>query len=63
MKSKTLIIVTFISLLFFVNKSFSQEIDLQAKDIEFSNDQNLTVASDATAIIKKDGLIIKGEKI
>jgi len=63
MKNKTLIVITIISLLFLAHKSFSQEIDLQAKDIEFSNDQNLTVANDATAIIKKDGIIIKGEKI
>ena len=63
MKNKILVIITIINLLFLAQKSFSQEIDLQAKDIEFSNDQNLTVANDATAIIKKDGIIIKGEKI
>ena len=63
MKNKILVIITIINLLFLAQKSFSQEIDLQAKDIEFSNDQNLTIANDATAIIKKDGIIIKGEKI
>ena len=63
MKNKILIIIIIISQLFFVNKSFSQEIDIQAKDIEFSNDQNLTIANDATAIIKQDGITIKGEKI
>ena len=63
MKNKTLIVITIISLLFLMHKSFSQEIDLQAKDIEFSDDQNLTIANDATAIIKKDGIIIKGKKI
>ncbi len=63
MKNKTLIVITIISLLFLMHKSFSQEIDLQAKDIEFSDEQNLTIANDATAIIKKDGIIIKGKKI
>ena len=63
MKNKTAIVITIISLLFLGHKTFSQEIDLQAKDIEFSNDQNLTVANDATAIVKKDKIIIKGEKI
>ena len=42
---------------------FSKEIDFQATDIEFSNDQNLTIANNATAIIKDDGIIIKGKKI
>ena len=46
-----------------VNKLFSQEIDIQATDIEFINDQNLTIANNATAIVKKDGIIIKGEKV
>ncbi len=63
MKNKTAIVITIISLLFLGHKTFSQEIDLQAKDIEFSNDQNLTIANNATAIIKKDGIVIEGEKI
>ena len=63
MKNKVLILIAIISQLFLVHKSFSQEIDLRAKDIEFLNDQNLTIANNATAIIKKDGIIIKGEKI
>ena len=63
MKNKVLLVIAIISQLFLVHKSFSQEIDLRAKDIEFSNDENLTIANNATAIIKKDGIIIKGEKI
>ncbi len=63
MKNKILFIILILSQIFFVNKLFSQEIDIQAADIEFSKDQNLTIANNATAIIKKDGIIIKGEKI
>ena len=63
MKNKILIIITILSQLFLANKLFSQEIDIKAKDIEFSNDQNLTIANNATAIIKEDDIIIKGEKI
>ena len=46
-----------------INKTLSKEIDFQAKDIEFSNDQNLTIANNGTAIIKDDGIIIEGKKI
>ena len=63
MKSKILIIIVILGQLFMVNKLFSQEIDIQATDIEFINDQNLTIANNATAIVKKDGIIIKGEKV
>ena len=63
MKSKILIIIIILGQLFMVNKLFSQEIDIQATDIEFINDQNLTIANNATAIVKKDGIIIKGEKV
>ena len=63
MKNKILIIVIILSQIFFINKLFSQEIDIQAKDIEFSKNQNLTIANNATAVIKKDGIIIEGERI
>jgi len=46
-----------------INKSFSNEIDFQATDIEISNDQNLTIANNGTAIVKDDGMVIKGKKI
>ncbi len=63
MKNKFLIIIVILSQLFLVGKLFSQEIDIKATDIEFSNDQNLTIANNATAIIKKDGIVIRGKKI
>ncbi len=63
MKNKLLIIIIILSQILLVNKLYSQEIDIQAKEIEFLQEQNLTIANNATAIIKKDGLIIKGDKI
>ncbi len=63
MKNKVLIIIIILFQLLLINKLFSKEIDFQAKDIEFSNDQNLTIANNATAIIKEDGIIIEGKKI
>ena len=63
MKSKFLIFIVVLSQIFLVNKLYSQEIDIQAKEIEFFQEQNLTIANNATAVIKKDGVTIKGEKI
>ena len=63
MKNKILIIIIILFQLFLINKSFSNEIDFQATDIEISNDQNLTIANNGTAIVKDDGMVIKGKKI
>ena len=63
MKNKIFIIITILFQLILINKSLSSEIDFQATDIEISNDQNLTIANNGTAIIKDDGLKIKGKKI
>ncbi len=63
MKNKILIIITIFCQIIFTNKLFAKEIDFQAKEIEILNDQNLTIAKNGTAIIKDDGVIIKGEII
>ena len=63
MKSKFLIILLILSQIFLINKLYSQEIDIQAKEIEFIQEKNLTIANNATANIKEDGVIIKGDKI
>ncbi len=63
MKSKFLIIIIVLSQIFLVSKLYSQEIDIQAKEVEFFQEQNLTIANNATVVIKKDGVTIKGEKI
>ena len=63
MKNKIFIIITILFQLILINKSFSNEIDFQATDIEISNDQNITIANNATAIIKDDGIAVKGKKI
>ena len=61
MKNKILIVITVLCQIIFANKLFAKEIDFQAKEIEILNDQNLTIAKNGTAIIKDDGVIIKGE--
>ena len=61
MKNKILIILTILCQIIFANKLYAKEIDFQAKEIEILNDQNLTIAKNGTAIIKDDGVIIKGE--
>ena len=48
MKNKILIIITILSQLFLANKLFSQEIDIKAKDIEFSNDLRYVITSVGT---------------
>ena len=63
MKNKYLTIIIILSQVFILNKLCSQEIDIQAKEIEFLQEQNLTIAKNATAIIKKDGVIVNGDKI
>ncbi len=63
MKNSFLIIfIIFYQILFF-NKVVAKEIQFDASDIEISNDQNLTIANNGIAIIKDDGLVIKGAKI
>ena len=61
MKNKILIFIIILCQIIFANKLFAKEIDFQAKEIEILNDQNLTIAKNGTAIIKDDGVIIKGE--
>ena len=63
MKNKIFIIITILFQVILINKSFSNEIDFQATDIEISNDQNLTIANNGTAIFKDDGIVLKGKKI
>ncbi len=63
MKNSFLIILIILYQILFLNKVFAKEIQFDASDIEISNNQNLTVANNGTAIIKDDGLVIKGVKI
>ena len=41
----------------------SEEIEFRATDIEISNDQNLTIANNGSALIKDDELIVEGKKM
>ena len=63
MKNKIIIILVIFFQILFISKLFAKEIDFQAKEIEILKDQNLTIAKNGTAIIKNDGVIIKGEII
>ena len=63
MKNSTLIIFIILYQILFLSKGFSNEIEFSASDIEITNNQNLTIANNATATIKDDGIIIEGIKI
>ncbi len=63
MKNKIIIIILIFFQFIFTSKLLAKEVDFQAKEIEILQDQNLTIAKNGTAIIKDDGVIIKGEII
>ena len=63
MKNSTLIIFIIFYQILFLSKGFSNEIEFNASEIEITNNQNLTVANNAVATIKDDGVIIEGVKI
>ena len=63
MKNKFLIIIILLCNFFLINKLYSKEIDIQAKEIEFLQDQSLTIAKDAKAIIEEDGITVEGDRI
>ena len=63
MKNKFIIAVIILSQFFLINKLYSKEIDIQAKEIDFLQDQNLTIAKNAKAVIEEDGITIEGDRI
>ena len=63
MKNKFLIVIIILCNFFLINKLYSKEIDIQAKEIEFLQDQNLTIAKDAKAIIEEDDITVEGDRI
>tara|TARA_B100000900_G_scaffold377281_1_gene360610 strand:- start:2937 stop:5297 length:2361 start_codon:yes stop_codon:yes gene_type:complete len=63
MKSNIKILVIILLQIFLASKLISEEIEFKATNIEISNDQNLTIANNGTALIKDDGIIVEGEKI
>ena len=63
MKNKIIIIILIFFQFISTSKLLAKEVDFQAKEIEILQDQNLTIAKNGTAIIKDDGVIIKGEII
>ena len=63
MKNSTLIIFIIFYQILFLSKGFSNEIEFNASEIEITNNQNLTIANNAVATIKDDGVIIEGVKI
>ncbi len=63
MKNKIIISVIIFFQIIFYSKLLAKEVDFRAKEIEILKDQNLTIAKNGTAIIKDDGVIIKGEII
>ena len=63
MKSSIKIFLIILLQIFFASKILSDEIEFKASDIQISNEQNLTVANNGTAVIKDDGIIVEGNKI
>ena len=63
MKNNILIFLIITYHILFLNKLFAKEIVFDASDIEITNNQNLTIANNATAKIKDDEIIIEGIKI
>ncbi len=63
MKSSIKIFLIILLQVFFASKILSDEIEFKASDIQISNEQNLTVANNGTAVIKDDGIIVEGNKI
>ena len=49
MKNSTLIIFIILYQILFLSKGISNEIEFSASDIEIKNNQNLTIANNATA--------------
>ncbi len=64
MKNKMLkkLLIIFLNL-FFVNLVSAQNIEFKATDIEFFQDQNLTVANNGIVLIKEDKISAEGTKI
>ncbi len=63
MKNSILIILIIFCQIFLLSKVYANEIEFIASDIEIDDNQNLTIANNATAKIKKDGVIVEGVKI
>ena len=63
MRNKFIIAVIILGQFFLINKLYSKEIDIQAKEIDFLQDQNLTIAKNAKAVIDEDGITIEGDRI
>ena len=63
MKSKIKILSIILLQIIFASKVISEEIEFKATDIEISNDQNLTIANNGSALIKDDELIVEGKKM
>ncbi len=60
MKNKISIIFIIFLQIFFTKTIFSQEVEFNASNIEILNEKELTIANDAEALIKKDGIKIEG---
>jgi len=60
MKNKFLVILIFFLQICFTKTLFSQEIEFNASNIEILNERELTIANDAEALIKADGVKVKG---
>ncbi len=63
MKNKLYILLIASFQIFLTSELFSKEINFKASEIEILNDQNLTVATNGSAVIEEDEIILEGNKI
>ena len=61
-KAKKKLLIILLNL-FFVNLVSAQNIEFKATDIEFFQNQNLTIANNGTVIIKEDKILAEGSEI
>ena len=63
MRNKILVIFIIFLQIFFTKTLFSQEVEFNASTIEILNEKELTIANNAEAVIKADGIRVEGSVI
>ena len=62
MRNKINLILTFVSLIFFVNLSLAEEINFESNEIEILNKGELLKATGNVKATVNDGLVISGDR-
>ena len=62
MRNKINLILTFVSLIFFINLSLAEEINFESNEIEILNKGELLKATGNVKATVNDGLVISGDR-